>query len=171
MKKFTELEKQVSKAIDPKYKYMARDGDGELRVFTMKPSKEHYDDSAYYWSSSFDNEYISPFNHLFKSIMTEDSEPTLIKDIYDPQILTTAEKHHLNKVIKEIHINGEIVGVVKVKDYITCVDNIVIKFFNNAIGQCGVTLPSFPYGELFKGMEYDEIYTVDELRLFKEDAE
>lgn len=86
MKTFTEDEKIIASNIDKEYKWMARDADGILCVYREKPEKT--DDI---WDAFSEFVYFSAFDHLFPAIKWEDEEPTLISDIYNPQILDDAE--------------------------------------------------------------------------------
>ena len=86
MKNFTNDEKAIARNIDEEYKWIARDRDGELCIYEGKPEKEM---DSWYSVCYF---YIPYFNHLFSAIKWEDEEPTLISDIYNPQVLDNAEQ-------------------------------------------------------------------------------
>ncbi|PNX46019.1 MAG: hypothetical protein BV457_08435 [Thermoplasmata archaeon M9B1D] len=79
IKTFTEDEKVIARNIDKKYKWIARDKEDDLLcIYKNKPLKEDIS-----WIDKF-HEYtlLDVFQDLFKSIQWEDSEPTLIEDIY-----------------------------------------------------------------------------------------
>lgn len=77
MNRLTEDEKAILRNISKKYRYVARDEDGTLFVFTEKPFKLDY-----YWKSGNEDEYsVYLFNHLFRFIKWEDEEPYLIEDL------------------------------------------------------------------------------------------
>jgi len=89
MKEFTNDEKVIARSIDKEYKWIARNKSGSLNIYTRKPFK-----GKIAWTVNRVNEYDSfaGFKCMFSSVKREDDEPTLIKDIYDPQILDTLEK-------------------------------------------------------------------------------
>lgn len=99
MKNFTNDEKVIARNIDEEYKWIARDRDGNLCVYGGKPKKRN--DS---WiSDDYEYEYLYYFNHLFPAIKWEDEEPTRIRDIYNPPILSDAEREYLKTVLKQFH--------------------------------------------------------------------
>lgn len=74
----TEQEKVILQSIDPIYKYITRDENGELYVFASEPRKG---------TSEWINEELQEctgldaFNYLFKNVSWEDEEPILIEDL------------------------------------------------------------------------------------------
>ena len=73
--KLTEDEKAILKNIDEEMKYIARNKNGNLDVFVVKPYKD-----IEFWENDLD--YCSiPFRNLFKFIKWEDNEPYLIEDL------------------------------------------------------------------------------------------
>lgn len=91
MKEFTDDEKIVARNIDKKYKWIARDKFDNLFVFNQKPHKN----ASCVWVGGTKWHDMFVLNHMFKLITWEDAEPTLIRDIYDPQILS-------QKTLKEV---------------------------------------------------------------------
>lgn len=78
MIKLTEDEKVILKNINKDYKWIARDVDGVLYVYTDKPIKGDTCWGLYLYA------YASPlhvYKHLFTCIKWEDEEPYLIKDL------------------------------------------------------------------------------------------
>lgn len=67
--KLTEIEKIILANTDEKYKYIARDKDGDLMLYQSKPDKRFDDWFCCDW------ERIEIFNHLFQDIKWEDKEP------------------------------------------------------------------------------------------------
>lgn len=103
MKEFTEDKKIIARNINKIYKWIARDKFGTLRVYLLKPVKK---ESTRMWGSSCDEIARVDFlldKGLFKSIRWEDDEPTLIRDIYDPQVLDDTEREYLKVVLKPFH--------------------------------------------------------------------
>lgn len=89
---FTERDKEIAKAIDGKYKYMARDEDGSLWLYERKPIKN----GAGYWAIDWEdhlgakekvdcrpNVYFPIGEVFFLDVQWKDSEPTRINEIYD----------------------------------------------------------------------------------------
>ncbi|MSS13658.1 hypothetical protein [Porcincola intestinalis] len=155
MKKFTEDEKVIAKNIDKKYKWISRNSYGNIYVHKEKPIKQ---DTCWNEAFSRSGEFFV-FNHMFKSIKWEDKEPTLIKDIYNPQILDDVEREYLKSFLKPFH---EKVGdVVKHRDISE--DIYSKEYLYIAIGDGDFTFPSFDSGKMYAGMELDKEYTLDEL--------
>ena len=83
-KEFTDDELCILRNIDKEYKWIAKDRDGDLWIYTNKPKKE--DDG--YWrdcsSKSLSFEPLDIFkNSLFTEILWEDEEPVCIDDYVD----------------------------------------------------------------------------------------
>lgn len=72
----TEDEKVILRNIDEKYKYVARDDDRRLFVFSEKPEKKEF-----VWGSNNRAVSISAFDHLFQMVKWEDDEPWRIEDL------------------------------------------------------------------------------------------
>lgn len=153
MKEFTEDEKIIAKYINKKYKWMAKDKLGNLFVFSQKPHKS----SSGIWvceSMKWDDMFV--LNEVFKSIAWEDAEPTLIKDIYDPQILDDAERKYLTAALKPFH--QHIRYVKKVKHYGGG------EYIKTAMGHDdGMLFPDFKAGEMYIGMELNKEYSLADL--------
>lgn len=103
MKEFSEDEKIIARSIDQKYKWIARDKSGSLYVYSLKPVKR---ECVKMWGNS--SSEIACVNvlfnkELFRTIKWEDDEPTLIRDIYDPQILDGVERNYLKMVLRPFH--------------------------------------------------------------------
>lgn len=63
--------------MDKKYKYIARDEDGELWLFENRPFKNG---RSWYVLDGF-GESFNLYKHLFQMVKWEDEEPTLIADL------------------------------------------------------------------------------------------
>jgi hypothetical protein len=128
---------------------MARDQDGNLCIYEEKPKKD-----VNYWHFE-DYEYISYFNHLFPAIKWEDEEPTLISEIYNPRILSYAEREYLKTALKPFHGVVEYVKKIKNGDK----EYLFIPFSSNG----AFSFPDFDSGKMYSGMEPDKAYSLDEL--------
>ena len=155
MSKFTNDEMLVAKNISKEYKWIARDKSGLLCASALKP---HKDFLLGIWDSASRMCDMDAFGWMFKSIIWEDKEPTLIKDIYSPSILDDVEKRYLTAVLKPLS---------KVKNIYKAKDPAVIKEFLVVIFYDGETM-KFTYfkpGTMYKGMEIAKMYTPEELEL------
>jgi hypothetical protein len=74
-KEFTDDELAIMRSLPKEYKWMARDDDGEFYIFTEKPKK--FDGI---WDDKERCNDFYYFEHLFKSITSEDEEPVFIDD-------------------------------------------------------------------------------------------
>ena len=76
-KQFTNDELCILRNIDKKYKWIARDENGNLCIFNEKPNK-----SEEMWDNVIHSSFIELgcFNNLFNSINWEDDEPIYIDD-------------------------------------------------------------------------------------------
>jgi len=142
---------------------MARDSDGFLYVFRDKPEK-----GGWIWDTSA-SDSASPFlfNDMFSAIKWEDEEPVLINDIYNSQILNNAERKYLKAVLKPFH--DEVEFVVKCghnfnDDGTYSNEYLYIEFHDG-----NMTFPDFYAGEMYKGMELDLSYKLDELGITYEE--
>lgn len=156
---FTEDEKIIARNINKKYKWIARDYDGSLWVFMNKPNKVR----GNWYESSTEANLLRAFIHMFSSIKWEDDEPTLIKDIYDPQILDEQEREYLKTVLEPFR--EEVDYVKKIKHHM--IDNetynkeyLYIKLYDGEF-----TFPDFDPGKMYAGMERDREYKLDELEI------
>lgn len=149
MKNFTNDEKAIARNIDKEYKWIARDWDGNLCIYEGKPKKE-----GSRWISN-DYEYLCYFNHLFSAIKWEDEEPTRISDIYNPPILSDAEREYLKTVLKPFH--EEVDYIEKSKDT-NNKEYLYIELYEGML-----EFHNFDSGKMYSGMELDKEYKLDEL--------
>ena len=158
MKTFTEVEKTIARNIDWEYKWMARDWDGNLCIYEEKPEKRNGT-----WFSDGYNRF-SYFNHLFSAIKWEDEEPTLISDIYNPQVLNDAEREYLKTVLKPFHEN--VAYVEKVHYYpINGDTSSSLAFLFIKLHDGKLEFPNFDSRKMYLGMELNKKYKMDELGL------
>lgn len=156
MKTFSDAEKIIARNIDKEYQWMARDRDGNLYVYEGKPKKE---ESSWYSDGC---SLFFQFNHLFSAIKWKDEEPTLISDIYNPQVLDYAEREYLKMVLKPFH--EAVKYVAKVSAYVFDEDNrgkeyVFVAFYDRG----PFAFPVFDAGSMYAGMELNKQYKLDEL--------
>lgn len=76
--KLSDAERVILENIDKIYKWIARDKDGSLHLFTEKPYKNNLNE----WNiRSGCLAKLNIFNHLYKFIKWEDTEPYCIQDL------------------------------------------------------------------------------------------
>lgn len=169
MKEFTSDEKTIARNISKEYKWIARDDNGGLCIYEEKPRK-----SKCIWNISSDNlfdklETLTAFNHMFSSIKWEDNEPVLIKDIYDPHIISDAEREYLATILKPFR--NEIGYIEKSVDYLADggrheKEYLFIKFRDGSF-----TFPNFEPGKMYVGMERWKKYKLKELGITYKEVE
>lgn len=164
MKEFSEDEKVIAMHINKKYKWMARDKDGELFMYVNKPTKR---DRLNIWTVDYGYLNIKNFiddKDMFKNIKWEDDEPTRIRDIYDPQVLNDVEREYLKTVLKPFYEKVVYVAKYRVpsasgKDGCSK-EHLFIAFYSG-----GFAFPDFDPGKMYSGMELGKKYKLDELEI------
>ncbi len=81
--KLTKNEKVILKSINKKYKWIARDEDGELMVYSTRPLKDRHIMKKWRVILTDEYELMHIFNHLFQFIKWEDEKPYLIEDLLE----------------------------------------------------------------------------------------
>jgi hypothetical protein len=74
-KEFTDDELAIMRSLPKEFEWIARDDDGELYIFDKKPKNING-----IWDNCERLNYFYFFEHLFKSITSEDEEPIFIDD-------------------------------------------------------------------------------------------
>lgn len=164
MSKFTNDEMLVAKNISKEYKWIARDKSGLLCAFALKP---HKDFIFGIWESISQMCDMDAFGWMFKSIIWEDNEPTLISDIYNPQILDDVEREYLKTILKPFH--KKVRYVVKFVDSPLCEDIYSKERLFIVLRGGRFAFPSFDAGKMYSGMERNKKYTLDELGITYDD--
>ena len=79
----TEDEKVILKNLSKEYKYIARDKNGDLKLFKRKPEIlfDIWYDTLRKHSLIDTYQYLNFYNHLFKFIRWEDETPYKIKEL------------------------------------------------------------------------------------------
>ena len=80
----SEVERIILKNVDKEYKYIARDKNGSLFLYSKDISK-FADEWCFDDYKNIDGNYsnFGSFKHLFKMVKFEDDEPTLISDLLE----------------------------------------------------------------------------------------
>lgn len=150
---FTDEEKVILDALQKEYKWIARDKDGALGVYKERPKKlqlYHIVDDETRFSAFID---LEAFVNIFKGVTWENS-PICFR----PPILDKVERRYLKTVFRPFHNRIKYVEklspyAVKEKCYIwACVGE-----------DDSLELPLFDKRKMYKGMESNECYTLEEL--------
>ena len=80
----SEVERVILKNVDKEYKYIARDKNGSLFLYSKEISK-FADEWCFDGDKNIDGNHsnFGLFKHLFKMVKFEDDEPTLISDLLE----------------------------------------------------------------------------------------
>lgn len=148
MEIFTDVEKRILEGTNKRFKWIAREKNGELCIYEKKPFRE---DGKYFGTLS----NLDVFNRcvsdvLFKNVTWENS-PIQFRD---DELLTSEEREYLKFVFRPFASN--IIYVQKVQ-----LNNIeYIKAINYSFA---IVFPDFEKGTMYKGMKPETKYTLDEL--------
>ena len=158
MTDYSDIEIQTAKNLLKKgYKWIVRDTTfygNAIYAYKEKPHKE-----ACLWTGTVGCRMVCNDEvPIFQSIGTEDTEPTSIESIVHPQILDDAERRYLKAVIRPFR--NEKLKIVK---FSACDGSEEWLSFVNEKGS--FYLPNFKTGTMYKGMELDHWYTLEELGL------
>lgn len=166
-KYWTMAERMICATIDKKYKYIARDKNGMLYCYIKKPYRDSYffraSDSVGCWE-------LDGFNNAFRQINWNNS-PIKIDDIVQDKaiaILDETEVKYLKSMI--MPFCKQVVAIVKIPAYTLKYSSLrfykirVTYKFDKAIK--AFDLPPFEANaDMYKGMEVNKPYTLDELGL------
>ena len=160
MTNYSEIEIETAKKLlEHGYKWIARDESGSLFAYTDKPRK---------WSKLlwFDGRrgsgicYVcEEFVPIFQNVTFVDKEPVSLESIVHPQILDDVERRYLSAVIRPFR--DKVLYIIKIGTRDSSKEYISISFatFDETY------LPCFKKGTMYKGMETNRRYTLEELGL------
>ena len=152
MTKHSDVEIQTAKKLlESGFKWLARNEGGRLFAHSAKPSKV----DTYWWSAG-DSEYVCMFAPIFQNVRSGDKEPTSLESTVHPQILDDAERRYLSAVIRPFRNDEMRICKKNAGDYEEYISFAWEKSFY---------LPNFKAGTMYKGMEPDRWYTLEELGL------
>lgn len=156
MTKYSEIEVQTAQnLLKSGFKWLARNKDGKLFVYSVKPSKA---DTVWYPIGNCD--CVCNYVPIFQSIRFDDKEPVSLESIVHPQILGDVEKKYLSAVIKPFRNRVWYIMKSFSVDKANCY--IFIRF-NDGSGD--MNFPVFRKGDMYKGMKICKAYTPEELGL------
>lgn len=171
---FTELDKTIAKAIDKRFKWIARDEDGTLTVYTTKPYKTSYADTRFWDVDGYtggESENL-PFTDNFRSISWSDAEPVKISSIYSESVLDREERRYLENIIRPFIARHPTVvkrSFLDLKEYIFKeYIKIMIDGLDINEHRVFITLPNYKADTMYRGMKRELEYTPEELGLFND---
>lgn len=150
MNMFTKDEQTILKNTSAKYKWIARDKNGDLFVYAEKPKKHN----TIYLNDSHNlcDFRIEPFEGLFKKVTWEVGPVQFRKDVLDE-----TERKYLKAVFRPFR--NRVVKVVKLKMPASSYYYLWVGLEDGY----GLAFPSFPAGTMYNGMELHHEYTLEEL--------
>ena len=160
MTKYSDIEIQTAKTLLKEgYKWIARDESGGLFAYIDKPSK-----SDTFWCSDGISNCVCYYVPIFQNVRFGDKEPTSLESIVHPQILDDAERRYLKGVIKPFR--NDVLSIQKSSGLYAShyYDEISVYYESFGHDLC-FDLPPFEKGTMYKGMELDREYKLEELGL------
>lgn len=152
MTKYSEIEIETAKNMLKKgLKWIGRNQSGRLSAHANKPSKL----DTHWWSVGY-SDCTCDYVPIFQNVKFEDAEPTSLEIIVHPQVLDDAEKRYLSAVIRPFWGRVECI----IKKTLGCEEQILIRLNGDL-----ATLPRFKKGTMYKGMDADKWYSLEELGL------
>ena len=165
---WTMVERIICAAMDKKYKYIARDKNGMLCAYVEKPHRDN--EECVFKTHSFEYWELNGFNNAFRQINWNNS-PIKIDDIVQDKaiaILDETEVKYLKLMI--MPFCKQVVAIVKVPAYTLKYSS--LRFYKIRVTyKFDKTIKAFdlpPFEEskdMYKGMEVNKHYTLDELGL------
>ena len=154
MNKYTDVEILTAKnLLKEGYKWIVRYESGRLFAYCKKPIKV-----GNVWDYFGDSVCICEFVPIFQSIRFGDKEPTSLETIVHPPILDGAEKRYLKGVIRPFRNNVKSIS----KGYTSPDKEFILICCKDGDE---ADLPYFETGTMYKGMENNRNYTLEELGL------
>ena len=153
MEIFTDIEKCILERTDKSYKWIARDENGCLYIYTTKPYK---DEEYGFFSTKIDGGYL--FNEcvsdvLFKNVTWENS-PIQYRN---SELLTPKEREYLKFVFKPFASNIMYVQKRQFGNNVECIRAIT------RTSSIPMFFPDFEKGTMYKEMKPEKSYTLKEL--------
>lgn len=158
MNKYSDIEIQTAKnLLKEGYKWIVRNENGRLFAHTGKPSKV----STCWWSVGVFN-LVCDYVPIFQSVRFGDKEPVSLESIVHSQILDDAEKRYLKGVIRPFRDRVKYIAKICVDHLYDEPDYHICITFNDGNA---MIFPSFDASHMYKCMEEDRAYTLEELGL------
>lgn len=148
MNTFTKDEQTILKNTSAKYKWIARDKNGELWVYKRKPKKFN----TVYGDDVAGGFRLEPFEELFKEVTWKGGGVRFRKDVLDE-----TERKYLKAVLRPFR--NRVARVTKLK-FPGCSDYSLRVDLEDGDS---LSFPNFPAGTMYNGMELYHEYTLEEL--------
>ena len=148
MNMFTKDEQVILKNVSSKYKWIARDRNGALYVYTRMPELV----KPCFYSNDTCDLRLEPFEHVFKKITWKGGPVQFRKDVLDE-----TEWKYLKAVLSPFRNRDVRVAKLKLE---VCSDCYLRAGFKDGDY---LSFPSFPAGTMYNGMELYHEYTLEEL--------
>lgn len=159
MTKYSDIEIQTAETLLKEgYKWIARDESGGLFAYTDKPIKLDT-----FWCSDGISNCVCYYVPIFQSVRSGDKGPTSLENIVHPQILDDTERKYLSEVIKPFR--GDVREIRKIQSIYRLPDDGAEYIKICMCSDEEINLPYFRYGTMYKGMEPNKKYTLEELGL------
>ena len=156
MSEYSEIEIQTAKNMLKKgYKWIIRNKD-LLYAFRSKPCKRL---GGSWYSNTEVGLNVCYCVPIFENIKNSDSEPTSLANIVNPSPLDETEKRYLSAVIRPFKFDIWFIRKVNSKKKYGY-QQIVISTIDDSDD---IVLPLFKKDTMYKGMEADHFYKLDEL--------
>ena len=154
MNKYNDIEIETAEnLLKNGYKWIVRNETGRLFAHFVKPFRCKVNNV---WGSVGFSTSVCDFVPIFQSVRSDDKEPTSLESIVHPQILDDAEREYLSAVIKPFRDKVE---------YITKKPLVYKEYIYIHIYIDSIMLPRFKKGTMYKGMETNKEYSLEELGL------
>ena len=147
----------ATRALAEGYKWIARDSNGVLWVYTAMPVKArgswgviHHADKG-----RITADQMVP---IFQNIGCMDEKPVPLEEVVNPPILDDTEKRYLEMVLKPL---PKVLSIVKHMRK-SGDEYLMVNFCNGD----DMIFPYFAYNSMYTGMENEKEYTAKELKLF-----
>lgn len=159
MDKFIEKDKEFIKGLNPNWKYIARDKNGDLYVYTVKPTKsiDAFNTNSVYM---FFNDIISA--DMFPNIKWSDEEATRLREPILDDIERTYIKLYVinNPCFKNRKIDGITKIIFNSANGKFC--QLSISFYDKNIRRRMLLAP-FEKDKMYLGMKLNKTYTIEDL--------
>lgn len=157
MNKYNDIEIQTAKnLLKEGYKWIAREKGSKIWAYKNKPHRDKY---QLYCAWNYNGDYFQICTKhvpIFLNVTCADKEPVSLESIVHPQILDDAERRYLKGVIRPFRESVRSIAKSDIyKDEVICIDT----------KKRYMAFPPFKAGTMYKGMELNRKYTLEELGL------
>lgn len=160
MTKYSDIEIQTAKSLlEDGYRWITRERSAKIWAYKNKPHRNNTDQLYQAWDYNGDYFQICTKHvPIFLNVTCADKEPVSLEGIVHPPILDDAEKRYLKGVIRPFRNRVKYITkrniMYRKKEYI----------YIHVTDDC-ICLPCFRKGSMYKGMEIDKNYSLEELGL------